>query len=1571
MNISAAVPSTSMSDHKEPRESRDSRDPREPKRTSSSGAILSPKIQKSIKVNESQLLFLSERAKGDPDLEGPLWKKSKTSEKWQLRHFILYQNLLFFYEQDKLQRPLGLIFLEGSYVERIVYSDAAAYHPVTPDKSRDKSEKETVDKNYCFLIIFGKEFVRKFELAGINEPDILRWLDCIEKASFSKQHLEMQKVTAKHMHILQVVEAEQTAKWEFSLHCEELHAEMRFLREELIALRRQRTAERFTSSLVHTCTSVQDTNCLCCLYEDLQGDEEKISKLKKVQSFFRGWLCRRKWKQIVEQYIKSPHAERLRRRNSLVFQLVEAEEEYIQQMEVLITCFLRPFKMAASSKKPPCTHEDVNSIFLNSETVFFLHQIFLKGLTARLESWPTLVLGDLFSMLLPMLSIYQEYVRNHHYSLQVLTECKQNQPFAATLKRLESKPLCNGRSLETFLTYPMHQIPRYIITLHELLAHTPFEHVERKNLEAAQVELETLSKQMHDEVSETENIRKNLAIERNIVEGCDILLDVNQVFVRQGTLIQVPTDKSKEKKTFKGFKGLGKSVKDTIRQCFLFSYHLIVTTRGHDGTLHLVPGIGRIAMSEAILIEEPTDEAPFETQFDSNSSVATDMSHTSYHGRDFKIIIDSKGLETPIVIHLVAPTVSDKAAWISDIAQCIDNAQFSDLLKPQMADTSSINLPQYIKNDPRLFHDEPDIRFSRTLNSCKIPQIRYATPDRLLERLTDLRFLSIDFLNTFLLTYKVFTSGIKILTALKRVYYASVEKEREKTMVLSDTPYRDDNTLVTYEDYRRRSSLFTPRRTSGASSVSGYYSETSDRDRSLSYDSQGHRIWRTFLPPRFEDNQGQGRLSIPSSQTPERKRSIPKTIAIRVDSYEEQVESHYLTAARAQPSTSTDVVSDVTYMSATTSREVSQTVDGSASDVSPEPCCKDISREKLTIEQRRRLDIFEEKRRQKREERRKSDITDLKAKTSVDLSAEASEIRRKSDATAERKKTALSEEARRLIGERRRSEAPQERIKPEDRRRLEMLVRRAKASDERKRSSVDSTVVKINEERRKSGDDEKKKNVYRTITSPKLERKLKSTAQQRSISLDSDVHPEDEALATYVDDRARSSIASVHASTQAVIEFFQGFYKRSQKEGEQREPQSSRSTTARSSFQFDTSKKTSSKAGIVITSYRPAQRRSSSSQASTAFAIATCAADNPVLQFQHRYAPPEDKTKCLEHIISTAATMRVLNVLRHWISKQGKDFEVDYELKKQTKDFLEEIRHHPNLTATEHKAAAQLLMLLDKQDEEDKKPVDLEELLCPPLIPSKERIETLSALEIAEQLTYIDHQIFMQICPEELMGQAWMKEDKEIRAPHIVLMTRRFNEVSRLVASEILRRPSMAARVAAIEKWATVADIARCLHNFNGVLQICSAFTNAGIFRLKRTWEKVSKGSKQTVEKLQKIVSSDGRFRALRDALHRCDPPCIPYLGVYLTDLSFIEEGTPNFIDDNLLNFSKMRMIAHIIREIRHYQQTAYRIGLVTRVSNYLLDTSLMMDDDQLYATSLILEPRQARLTSQSSISKS
>lgn len=66
--------------------------------------------------------------------------------------------------------------------------------------------------------------------------------------------------------------------------------------------------------------------------------------------------------------------------------------------------------------------------------------------------------ADLFDILLPMLHIYQEFVRNHQYSLQVLANCKQNRDFDKLLKQYESNAACEGRMLETFLTYPMFQV---------------------------------------------------------------------------------------------------------------------------------------------------------------------------------------------------------------------------------------------------------------------------------------------------------------------------------------------------------------------------------------------------------------------------------------------------------------------------------------------------------------------------------------------------------------------------------------------------------------------------------------------------------------------------------------------------------------------------------------------------------------------------------------------------------------------------------------------------------------------------------------------------------------------------------------------------------------------------------------------------------------------------------------------------------------------------------------------------------------------------------------------------------
>ncbi|CAG0919797.1 unnamed protein product [Notodromas monacha] len=1684
------------------------------------------------------------------------------------RWFLLYQNLLFYAETDEANKPSGVVFLEGCYCERLI----------TPLGSGPKGKDSDKQLSHCFAITYRRENQRHYELMAETESDCKAWIDAIKQASFNKMLLQKEELEQKHLHLLQIVESEKTAKWQYTQQCEELTLEIKKLRTELCQLKREwkflpNTKSRSASSS--------------------EEEPEEIRKIKKVQSFFRGWLCRRRWKQIVEEYIHSPHAENMRKRNSLVFRMVEAEEEYVRQLQILISGFLRPFKMAACSRKPICTHEDVNSIFLNSETVFFLHQIFLKGLTARMENWPTLVLGevsmhdksirDLFDMLLPMLSIYQEYV---------VTECKQNVEFAHFLDKLENKSGIQGRTLENFLTYPMHQIPRYIITLHELLAHTPYNHVERKSLENARNQLEDLSRQMHDEVSETENIRKNLSIERMIAEGCDILLDMNQVFVRQGTLLQLP--KNRKSSSMRSLMGNFKSSeKDNVRQCFLFTNHLIIATRTSGGKLHLVDKVGRIALSDVSLIEDPPETCFYDDQdggslnsslssLSSDSSSGPAMHHIladgssgkeTYHNLDFKIVVEQKS-GPPVTVHLVASTMQEKQAWVTDISQCLDNVHFSsaNLLNPSgLKDGSSTAMSaSAVKSDPRLFKDDVDIRFSRTLNSCKVPQIRYATPERLLERLTDLRFLSVDFLNTFLLTYRVFTDGMTVLEALKKVYNATEPPEADNlypnipggghhlpNVIFSRSPAMSrqesfDSPLLdsrrsscasrrtsVEEEQREAAGLHLIQETAGRDDNDDESSKTNNTSRDQQQQQQQHRVSVSSpvklsgpsLPQQSLLLDTNNKTMIKSADVLEEKFLAIPSSSGRTSG---QQQTLITGSAAVASSTSTSSTADTTNgIGADERSSAARTAGGSLIDLGaaagnfrgeapaagPEVGQRSKSVTAMTMTMgtlppppvaargssaglnMRPMPMAVQN--LQASESSSAPISNSSAchqhqqHASAD-SAGPSSSRPvppppPSSSSVPRAETPPAEDNPSLAvpgNTRKNQQQQQQQLHPLQQHRPSQVLKFEPANPEmpaagtgsgapsgttsggggQQSAAVSKPIVKIS-----SGDNESAAGSLvpsgggiNLLSSGLDHAGSRRPSRDTTVSL-SRSRAGSGCLSGFQTPKrgSYSSLMPSSASSYSGQGAGPPFVPRRMVAS--RDSEVTQHSTTSSSFIVQAASARSSsyicpdspsnnpKVGVVITSSRQARRRSSSSTAAAAFAAATAASGNPRdvpvgvpaglslltnscppsrrVSYQTTYSslggsggggggggmccgdlsagdgsrrmssrssvgsslgiglgdvyrrgsskdgrdelmmkriPRGSDAAAAMHLTATAATMRVLSVLRHWVSKHPQDFESE-QLKSMTVEFLEDCVSAPNLLPAEHKAATQLLRLLTREDFEHKA-IDLETLLAPPASPfpddlkhssktsaaMRDPCDQFSALEIAEEMTYLDHKIFISIKSEELLGQAWMKSEKNTKAPHVVMITKRFNEVSRLIASEILSKPFMNERVAVIEKWTGVADICRCLHNFNGVLQICSAFTNSSVFRLKKTWDRVSRTTKQTLDKLQKLVAADGRFRNLRDALHRCDPPCIPYLGLYLTDLSFIEEGTPTFTEDHLINFSKMRMavqtcgefIAHVIREIRHFQQTPYKIEHNKRAANYLLFMQNTLSEEELYQRS-------------------
>ncbi|GAB5572090.1 ras-specific guanine nucleotide-releasing factor 1 isoform X1 [Prionailurus iriomotensis] len=1244
-------------------------------------------MQKGIRLNDGHVASLGLLARKDGTRKGYLSKRSSDNTKWQTKWFALLQNLLFYFESDSSSRPSGLYLLEGCVCDR------------APSPKPALSAKEPLEKQHYFTVNFSHENQKALELRTEDAKDCDEWVAAIAHASYRTLATEHEALMQKYLHLLQIVETEKTVATQLRRQIEDGEVEIERLKAEIATLLRDN--ERIQSTQTVT-----------------PNDEDSdIKKIKKVQSFLRGWLCRRKWKTIIQDYIRSPHADSMRKRNQVVFSMLEAEAEYVQQLHILVNNFLRPLRMAASSKKPPITHDDVSSIFLNSETIMFLHQIFYQGLKARISSWPTLVLADLFDILLPMLNIYQEFVRNHQYSLQILAHCKQNRDFDKLLKHYEAKPDCEERTLETFLTYPMFQIPRYILTLHELLAHTPHEHVERNSLDYAKSKLEELSRIMHDEVSETENIRKNLAIERMIIEGCEILLDTSQTFVRQGSLIQVPM--SEKGKITRGRLGSLSLKKEGERQCFLFSKHLIICTRGSGGKLHLTKN-GVISLIDCTLLEDPES-----TEEEGSSQ---DIDHL-----DFKIGVEPKD-SPPFTVILVASSRQEKAAWTSDISQCVDNIRCNGLMMNAFEENSKVTVPQMIKSDASLYCDDVDIRFSKTMNSCKVLQIRYASVGRLLERLTDLRFLSIDFLNTFLHSYRVFTTAVVVLDKLITIYRKPISAIPARSLELLFAS--GQNSKLLYGDPPK-----SPRATRKFSSP----------------------------PP----------LSIAKTSSPGRRRKLSLNIPI-------------ITGGKAL---------DLAALSCNSNGYSSL-----YSAVSP------FSKASL-------------------------DTSKLYVSSGF-----ANKIPDEGDTAAE---------------------------KPEEPSAL----------------SKQSSEVSVREE---SDNEEDQSEDGDTEASP-----TKSPTTPKSVK---SKNPSEFPLFSYNN-------------------------------------------------------------GVVMTSCRELDNSRSALSAASAFAIATAGANEgaPSKDKYRRMSlasagfPPDQRNGDKEFVIRRAATNRVLNVLRHWVSKHSQDFETNNELRGKVISFLEEVMHDPELLTQERKAAANIIRTLTQDDPGDNQ-VTLEEITQMAEGVKAEPFENHSALEIAEQLTLLDHLVFKKIPYEEFFGQGWMKLEKNERTPYIMKTTKHFNDISNLIASEIIRNEDINARVSAIEKWVAVADICRCLHNYNAVLEITSSMNRSAIFRLKKTWLKVSKQTKALIDKLQKLVSSEGRFKNLREALKK--------LGMYLTDLAFIEEGTPNYTEDGLVNFSKMRMISHIIREIRQFQQTAYKIEHQVKVTQYLLDQSFVMDEESLYESSLRMEPK-------------
>jgi son of sevenless-like protein len=225
----------------------------------------------------------------------------------------------------------------------------------------------------------------------------------------------------------------------------------------------------------------------------------------------------------------------------------------------------------------------------------------------------------------------------------------------------------------------------------------------------------------------------------------------------------------------------------------------------------------------------------------------------------------------------------------------------------------------------------------------------------------------------------------------------------------------------------------------------------------------------------------------------------------------------------------------------------------------------------------------------------------------------------------------------------------------------------------------------------------------------------------------------------------------------------------------------------------------------------------------------------------------------------------------------------------------------------------------------------------------------------------MDYEFCKKIEPKEFLGMAWTKKDKEQRSPNLLHFIGRFNMVSKWIALSVCSEPNLKKRAKIVSQIVDIVKSLKDLNNFNGIFQIVGGLGNASVYRLTKTFEAI-KDRKKDLEALRFLTKPEKSWANYRRELHGINPPCIPFLGIYQTDLTFIEDGNPDKFSTGLWNFKKCRLTASVMSEIQQYQQKPYNLQICQPVLNWLMQSqeqARYTDDKKLYEFSLEAEPRE------------
>lgn len=223
--------------------------------------------------------------------------------------------------------------------------------------------------------------------------------------------------------------------------------------------------------------------------------------------------------------------------------------------------------------------------------------------------------------------------------------------------------------------------------------------------------------------------------------------------------------------------------------------------------------------------------------------------------------------------------------------------------------------------------------------------------------------------------------------------------------------------------------------------------------------------------------------------------------------------------------------------------------------------------------------------------------------------------------------------------------------------------------------------------------------------------------------------------------------------------------------------------------------------------------------------------------------------------------------------------------------------------------------------------------------------------DIAEQMTLLDAELFQKIeIPEVLL---WAKEQSEELSPNLTLFTEHFNKMSYWCRTKILIQEEAKDREKYLMKFIKIMRHLRKMSNFNSYLAILSALDSAPIRRLE--WQKQNM---EALKEFCQLIDSSASFRAYRQALAETEPPCIPYLGLILQDLTFINIGNQDLLPDGSINFAKRWQQFNILESMRRFRKCNFDFKKSEKILSVFDNFDDYKCEEELWQISERIKPR-------------